>query len=1002
MQSPVPLEKKNESLTLPAQVLTAAVGTLALGAGLIQYARTLPLQQLIELELAGTHGMAREATVDLASALWPYAGFITLAALTLCAASIVGSHTFVTHRATTAATFAAGAALFVAVLHLIETFVLGSDAAALEPARGSDIPFAWTTGIAAVKYTLLVPVAVIALAAIAAAIGRASAFLYRQAKHRGKPETKAGNVILPPPVETRSGLRPPNGKRSVEEVRPSQLARWDNTRRVPPGRNPAALGFCVSGGGIRSASVTLGALQALRKELLKARYLVSVSGGGYTVGALQLALRELKNGKDGEESIAKPEDVFEPGSAEEDHLRRHSRYIADGTKEWLIAAGVVLRGVLVSLTLIAATVIVVGLALSWAYRAVPLTDLSPVTGRAFVVSSEVHLGALEFRSPALVSILLLVAAAAVVWLLWLMLHALTGDSHSWALNTGSVLVLVALLLTSVVVVIPAVVWTSAWVVGENPVINNTQDAVRGGAAAGLLAYIGALVGLLWRHRKRVGSAATRLRNLLRPRGQDQSQLMQAVPTSATQIVIVWAVLLVLIAVALQLFAWTITKGNGWPWQLQVGIPLGLAIIALVLDQTWIGLHPFYRQRIASAFAVRRVRRVDGKVVARGYDFKHEDTPLHEYGALPEDVKFPQVIFAAAANLSGNDRTPPGRRAVSFTLSHDYIGGPDVGFAEVEFLHRRVSKHMKKDLTVQAAAAISGAAIASAMGRHARPYQTLFALSNARLGAWLPNPATVEDGLAYGWRAPCVPEVRRLSYLLREVFGVYPDDAPLLFVSDGGHYENLGLVELLRHGVKTAYCIDASGDSPPFAATLAEAITLAREELGIEITLNDPLHLVPGSAQPLEPQEPLSALNARLSRSAVVTGTITYPNKLEFDDGTVGDEGTLVVAKASLTRDMPYQLLAYAFSDPVFPRNSTSDQWFDHAQFDAYHALGQYLGTKAREALDERQRPLHRGVPRTSPQPSLRRTVKVGTVHRTLRRHPTDRGSVIGDGAQTDP
>ena len=99
---------------------------------------------------------------------------------------------------------------------------------------------------------------------------------------------------------------------------------------------------------------------------------------------------------------------------------------------------------------------------------------------------------------------------------------------------------------------------------------------------------------------------------------------------------------------------------------------------------------------------------------------------------------------------------------------------------------------------------------------------------------------------------------------------------MLLCTDGGHWENLGLVELLRHRCRTVYCLDASGDSPPFATTLAEAITLAYEELGVRITLRDPTGLVPGSAPPLEPSEALERLNARLSRQAVVRGDIEYP------------------------------------------------------------------------------------------------------------------------------
>jgi hypothetical protein len=173
---------------------------------------------------------------------------------------------------------------------------------------------------------------------------------------------------------------------------------------------------------------------------------------------------------------------------------------------------------------------------------------------------------------------------------------------------------------------------------------------------------------------------------------------------------------------------------------------------------------------------------------------------------------------------------------------------------------------------------------------------------------------------------------------------------MLLCTDGGHWENLGLVELLRHRCRTVYCLDASGDAPPFATTLAEAITLAYEELGVRITLRDPTGLVPGSAAPLEPSEALEWLNARLSSQAVVRGDIEYPEPFAVTpDEEPSRHGTLVVAKAVLTPDMPYELLTYALKEPAFPRQSTGDQFFDHEQFDAYRALGFHIGTAALKA-----------------------------------------------------
>ena len=155
------------------------------------------------------------------------------------------------------------------------------------------------------------------------------------------------------------------------------LARWRNGGRVPPGRPPAEVGICASGGGIRSASVTLGALQALRDVLLRARYLVLVSGGGYMTGAFQLALTRAGSA----DSLAAPADVFAPGSAEEDHLRRHGKYLADGGREWLVALGAVLRGVAASLALLTLGVVVIGVGLNAFYRAAPVVDVTVLVPR---------------------------------------------------------------------------------------------------------------------------------------------------------------------------------------------------------------------------------------------------------------------------------------------------------------------------------------------------------------------------------------------------------------------------------------------------------------------------------------------------------------------------------------------------------------------------------------------------------------------------------------------
>jgi hypothetical protein len=271
--------------------------------------------------------------------------------------------------------------------------------------------------------------------------------------------------------------------------------------------------------------------------------------------------------------------------------------------------------------------------------------------------------------------------------------------------------------------------------------------------------------------------------------------------------------------------------------------------------------------------------------------------------------------------------------------------------------------VSSDLTVQAAMAISGAAFASAMGSQTRFYEVFLAIANARLGAWLPNPYFVALKLANlnDWTIPGLPSRRRLGYFAREIFGIHPSAGRMLLCTDGGHYENLGLVELLRRRCTTIYCIDASGASQPLADALAGAVTLAREELGVEIALTgDALDLVSGGWDQLKPSCSLVDLNARLAKAQVTVADIIYPQVACRPEGNGSDghyeqaQGKLFFAQAVLAPGVPYQLLDFPQSDPGFPHDSTGDQFFNAGQFDSYQTLGHFIGQAAakRSQLDQ--------------------------------------------------
>ncbi|MWA09340.1 patatin-like phospholipase family protein [Streptomyces sp. BA2] len=839
----------------------------------------------------------------------------------------------------------------------------------------------WAAYCALVKWALAIPLAACALwiaatlisrrflgkARVKSAEKRRPRALVRSAYGMAK-GTENGDdrpdIIAPPAAPHASTPLPDWSARPLpEKPDGSAKSRWRTRALLLPGREAAEVGICVSGGGIRSASVTLGALQALRERgvLDQARYLVSVSGGGYTAGAFQLALTEQQpEDRRGDPlaraDLAEPEDAFAPGSPEEDHIRRHAKYLADGPLELLLTLGTVLRGLLVSLGMLTLAFAVAGLFLNCLYGLVPVTELEqfrPAEGKG--------IPGLKLYEHVWIPLLGVLGLAAAVSVVGAVLRAADGESRQeWVRSTVKALVVLALTIAAYTVVIPAVIWFFAWLAQVQPFLpeGDTGRSPVGVSLLGALAAAATAVASVF-------TAVHRQVKKVKPDGEKAGLFGGSGNVISFQgsggwlkVIISWLTLFLVGFFGLALLAWTAVYADDWHRGWKVSLPVALLILPFVIDQTTFSLHPFYRRRLAGAFAVRRAVLKDtpeGSVGVLPYDYNAESTQLSTHAKQVDGSarrgRFPQVIFAASAAVSLRNRTAPGRPAVPFTFASDYIGGPDTGWVRTDTMEKTAHPLIRRDLTVQSAMAVSGAAFASAMGTQTMAFERLLALSNLRLGTWVPNPAYLAEVARHGpdWIMPRLPRVRRLRYQVQELVGRYSDTSPLLLCTDGGHFDNLGLVEMLRLRCRTIYVIDSSGDTPPLATTLAQAVTLAYEDLGVVIKFDQEeiLRLVPGSAVPIRPEEPMSALNARLSASCVVTGDVTYPESIEFPDGEERfTEGKIIVVKANLTRDMDYELLSYALEEKVFPRQSTFDQWFDHAQFNAYRALGHHMSTAA--------------------------------------------------------
>jgi hypothetical protein len=745
------------------------------------------------------------------------------------------------------------------------------------------------------------------------------------------------------------------------------------------------IGICLSGGGVRSASVALGALTSLRAELKRARYLASVSGGGYTAGALQLGLTAAGTADllPGWTAVRDPETALTPGTVEEDRFRRHVSYIANSPAQMLVALGVLARIVVLSIVTLFGPAVLLGAIVGRWYQQVPLVawpkdgldPTEPVPFPDIRTGTWIDLGVLTGFA--------LVCYAGVVWLgsyppppdnqlrrerkeRWsdsLMdssrrvsrgVRNFTLRLARW-LRTGLQPVAVGvtalvLLVAALAIGLPATLYGAAWVLHK---AGATKVAVGGPIVSVLLAYGTTLIAV--GRQKKVRS---RVSGLFKKRGSP----VASVPSGALQLLLVMLALLVLAAGWLLLFGGVAGVATQVSWWEVAGLAVALAFLGGVLDQTMLSLHPFYRRRLADAFAARRVRSADGHTVAKRFDYA-ERTVLSDYAtrATGDDgTSMPEPVYVAAANLTGEERAP--LNAVSFTFTGTWVGGPDVGYVRTKHLEDAVQEQLKRDLTVQAAVATSGAAVASAMGRSGRWFGALLAVTGARLGTWLPNPGHLyrqkQAAEEKDWTMAGLPRVRRLSYLLREVLGIHSIEDRLLQITDGGHYENLGLIELFRRRCTRIYCIDSSGDGPPTAGTLASAVSLAYEELGVVVNLSDSeiWQLVAGSGTALGKAADLADLNGRLSASAVIVAPFRYPP--EDVSGVPEDmqQGMLYVGKASLTSTMDYDLLSFAARNSVFPHDSTGDQFFDDGKYCAYTALGREIGTALRIAVkahDER-------------------------------------------------
>ncbi len=695
---------------------------------------------------------------------------------------------------------------------------------------------------------------------------------------------------------------------------------------------PGKTGIACAGSGIRSASFSLGALQALQhaRVLQASRYLAGVSGGAYIASAFAM-VRKTWTGPEKPSApepgwddsdpdvLATGEGPFHPGSPEAQYLRNRSSYLAPGFAGKVRLGYRLALGLAINLGFIALFIAIVSMLLAMAYGAI-FPQLAAhvdhhhrcvVRDCAFV---PLHLPPATYLAPIAVAGLALLSGLVSV----LCVRVGPGCREltwTWSVRGLGVAIACGALLVGIPVLLALV--RSAGTVSSLPAKHAAGGTAPGALAVGAAGVVTAGSAILLQLRTEWMKAAT----LADGDGRMAEWWRRFTTGLRRAITFVLAILvgpgLVLFG-ALAVMTATLNREPVWQrWACCAAFTVLFALLYAAADLTTWSLHPFYRERLCSAFALKRVALPDGVppisadttagiAVARDYD------RMVLLSGSEAPGQWPELIVCAAANVSDDAATPPGRSVTSFTFSARRVGGPLVGQVATCELEDRCQRRQKAALTLPAAVAMSGAAISPAMGKKTRRrYRFLLALANVRLGVWVPNPRWAArmraDGRMFGRPRP--------SHLLRELLGVNPINGRFLYVTDGGHYDSTGIVELLRRGCTTVYCFDA-GDGTLDA--LSDAVSLARSELGVEIAF------AAGELAKLTPGE------GGRSESDFVTATISYPG---------GVRGTLRYARPSLTGDAPADAAGYRRRDPRFPNDALFNQLYTDERFEAYRVLG---------------------------------------------------------------
>ena len=697
-----------------------------------------------------------------------------------------------------------------------------------------------------------------------------------------------------------------------------------------------ALAF--SGGGIRSASFCLGVMQALsyNRWLKKMDYLSTVSGGGYIGSSLTWLLSRKWEATDvgvdrenfpygtypmvGQETIGRTEESAEVKTVSAAqryrgallrYLRQNGKYLTPGQGiNAMSLIGVVLRGSLLSIFVYFSLLVLV----------------FTLLGETFLSKSFIDFGVVP-SSPLLLSIPNLSIAVAMLLLLFFVCYAFVYsliafflsqrmdascdiarqahalENFSYKLRRFSEK-LYKYILTAFVLLI---------VIGIIPVIYDqfAEDfAAKTSSAAGLTGLISTLLGI-------VSSITTFLKTSSVKPGKIPMGLLVTIST-----LLLWFGLLML---AYHCMLWLSVR----PVAIVVLVAATL-LFGVLANLNYISVHRYYRDRLMEVFLpdLQKILKPEKSPSsasteadkARLCNMCWYQTVMQQTTSEPgEMVSMPyHIINTNVVLVSSKIAKFRGRGGDNFILTPAYCGSNATGWSATPAF-------MKGRMTLATAMAVSGAAVNPSTGVGGegvtrQPFLSmLMGLLNIRLGYWVSNPDPVKRP-----RFTSIPNffLPGLSEMVARKN--LNEESRFLQLTDGGHFENLGLYELIRRKVKVIIACDAAADPDYHFTDLFNALEKIRADFGVLVTIN---------AVQLKDLIPLKESDKQLmayAKQGFIMADILYPGR---------KPGKFIYIKSSFFRELSADLYGYKQNQPEFPNEPTSDQFFDEKQFEAYRELG---------------------------------------------------------------